>query len=360
MVTAISQNSASEFSEKDVKGPNKPFRFLCLYLGELPSFIDLFLDSCQNVPQLDFVILTDDERTCPPSPPNVTFQHLTLHHLRHLSRSTLGLEIAWDHPYKISDLKPMFGQLFSEHFVNYEYWGFFDLDQIFSRDLINFFMQGRQEKADIINTHNLWTHGPLMALKNSESSRNLFRKSKDWQSVVTEPPHRAFDECGKKYWSLIQRFGMAADRLPRVSSFLDLSASELLDIDDFECFTTVLRRELERGRMTLFQANVLKESLSCRDFVQVSPDGIRDRHGRAWCGYHWVTEKERRIFHYPSWTEIPPRYYVTRFGFFDSDRPLWNKVLLIIRFCRALVLLVRDRYVYHFRYSGEMPKRPFV
>jgi len=263
--------------------------------------------------------------------------------------------------YKINDFKPMFGEIFRAEFEGFEYWGFFDLDQVFTQSLGHFLEKGRDQGADIINTHSLWSHGPFTLLKNTSEMRSLFRKSRDWQRVVTEPEHRAFDECGSKYTPILARLGADILSPPSRSSFLDYTVEELLAIQDFECFTTVIRREVEAGGCRIFQEWVVREALARWERVHIRPSEVTDDLGREWCGFHWVSEKARRTFIYPRWTVIPGEYYISRFGFFDSRTPWWNKVLWLRRLISASVRLVRDRLVFHLGEIGigEQPKGDF-
>jgi len=43
----------------------------------------------------------------------------------------LGFEVDIESEYKLCDFKPAYGLIFSEHFKDYDFWGYCDIDIIF-------------------------------------------------------------------------------------------------------------------------------------------------------------------------------------------------------------------------------------
>ena len=314
------------------------------YLGELPPYFELFAHSCRPFPELDFLILTDSRRQ-PTTPPNVKLLSTSLGALEQLATARLGHPVRLAHAYKLTDLKPMYGEIFADLLAPYEYWGYGDIDQVLSPTLRRFLEQGLSQGYDVLNTHFTFVHGAFALFKNTARTRELFRSSRDWRAVLDTDEFVAFDECGKKGLRLARALGSRSTHCNTGGSFTEMDWSRLIELQDFECFTTVVCREVGRG-LRVLQSHRAKECLQPGETVWIEPDGIRDNRGQSYDSYHWVWDKTRRAFHYPRWAEVPDRYYVSRAGFFDPRFRRQNWCRFVYRWSRALLLLARDRTTY--------------
>lgn len=103
------------------------------YMGNFPSYFNLFVESCRWNPQIDWLIFSD----CPPLtyeiPSNVRIEYLTLTEVQELAFRKIGRWIKLNRAYKLCDFKPTYGLLFSEWITGYEYWGHCDIDVIWGR-----------------------------------------------------------------------------------------------------------------------------------------------------------------------------------------------------------------------------------
>jgi hypothetical protein len=101
------------------------------YMGRLPNYFDVWLKSCKYNPDVDFILVTDQNIAIEPC--NVRVVHLDLPAVKKLADEKLSLETALTRPYKLCDFKPVFGVLFEEHLQGYRYWGYCDIDVVFGK-----------------------------------------------------------------------------------------------------------------------------------------------------------------------------------------------------------------------------------
>lgn len=317
---------------------------LCPFYGGLPSYFSLFADSCRNVPSVDFWILTDG---VPPSgglPPNLKIVPSTLNQFEERATTALGLPVEIAFGYKLCDFKPMYGEIFGDLIQAYDYWGYCDLDQLFVPSFESFLLKALAKEPELLNIHNQFAHGPITIYRNDTKLSGLFRKSKHWRNVACcSSSYQGFDECGQKFAGIRQLLGAPEGFSYIETSFLELTVDQLLDLDSFECLTTVMLREYLKGELDLVCAPVAKEGLRWQEEIWFDGNSLIDSEGRSWHIYHWVTEKERRKFSYPGWSRLPDRFYVTQYGFFDCAQSRMNFMRKYLGFVRALGSLLMDR-----------------
>lgn len=165
---------------------------MAVYFGPLPAWFALWAASCADNPDIDFLIVTDQEPG--ELPANVRLQPETLGGVRRRLELALGCEVALERPYKLCDYKPFMGLAFADELTGYDYWGFADLDLVFG-DLEGFF---RYE--------DLWRYDKFLPLGHLFLFRNSSEVNKRvklpvhgeelWQRVVGSDENQAFDECG--------------------------------------------------------------------------------------------------------------------------------------------------------------------
>lgn len=336
---------------------SKRAALLIPFFGKVPVYFRLWAESCRHVPEIDFWILTDIARW-PAAPANVKFHQVSLSQFESLAAERLGLSLRLSDPYKLCDFKPTLGFLFEQLVEPYDYWGYGDIDQVFSPSLRTALQEMVEGDYDVFNTHAAIMHAPFVLLKNTPPLRELFRCSRDWQAALTDPEYQKFDEAGAKLAPLRQMWA-AAGWYDGNWSFLDLPEGQLQEIEPFDCFTAVVHRQATTNGLKVLCQNRCREDLGSAERVWVDADGIRDGSGRDFDFYHWVAEKPRRAFTYPDWSRTPPCYYVTRQGFYDASTPRLNLFRAAFRWCRALYLVVRDRLTFglHQHFGLTLDKR---
>ena len=161
------------------------------YFGTLPNYFHLFLKSCGENPDFDWLIITDDN-TDYAYPENVHRISMTFLECTQLVREKFDFAVSLEKPQKLCDYKPAYGYVFSEYLSNYDWWGYCDLDQIFGC-LGMFVTPDRLEKYDKI-----YSLGHLTLYRNTEENNQIFMLPLNgknlYQEVLSSPYGMAFDE----------------------------------------------------------------------------------------------------------------------------------------------------------------------
>lgn len=170
---------------------------ICLiyvYFGNFPWYFDFFIKSCENNKSVDFIIFTDNDTSKYKQINNVIFNFVTLNDINKAFSHKLGFDIHIKHAYKLCDFKPAYGYLFQEYISDYQFWGVGDLDVIFGniRDALTHEVL---ESHDVLFVRDDYPTGFFMLYRNTEYTRTLFMKSKDYKKVFTSDKHYCFDEC---------------------------------------------------------------------------------------------------------------------------------------------------------------------
>ena len=165
--------------------------FLVPYFGVLPNYFDLFLSSCANNSNYDWLIISDVEYSCN-LPYNVRFLKLTWEEIQLLFQSKFDFKIQLEKPYKLCDFKPAYGYIFQSYIKDYDYWGYCDIDLIFG-DLSNFLPKDKIQEYDKIGHL-----GHLSIYKNIEEVNKLFMSEMDgilrYKEVFSSERICVFDE----------------------------------------------------------------------------------------------------------------------------------------------------------------------
>ncbi|WP_369351083.1 DUF6625 family protein [Streptococcus hillyeri] len=104
--------------------------FIIAHFGKFNNYFQLFLNSCNKNQSTNFLILTDD-KTKYIYPRNVKVIYSTLGEINQRAEKVLKQPIQIQRPYKLCDLKSIYGLLFSDLITEYDYWGYCDTDLIF-------------------------------------------------------------------------------------------------------------------------------------------------------------------------------------------------------------------------------------
>ena len=168
------------------------------YFGKLPSWIQLFLNSCSFNREVNFLFFTDDKTIMECNiPDNVAVEFISFQELRKMFVDKVG-KLYLGHPYNLCEYKPLYGYVFQDYISGYEYWGHCDIDLIFGD--IMFFLN----KIDYRKYDRIFPLGHLSLYRNDEKNNKMFLRArkKDYRSVAdfslvcstTYPCH--FDETG--------------------------------------------------------------------------------------------------------------------------------------------------------------------
>lgn len=139
-----------------------------IYFGKFKPSVKLFLESCSRNGDIDWFFFTDNlypdgvVKKC-----NIHWLKTTLEDVRLLAIQKLGFEFKLDRAYKLCDLKPFYGLIFSDYIKNYEYWGYGDTDIICGR-ISKFLTIANYRVFDKIN----WM-GHLSFIRNTDEINSL-------------------------------------------------------------------------------------------------------------------------------------------------------------------------------------------
>ncbi|PJM75202.1 DUF6625 family protein [Bifidobacterium simiarum] len=161
------------------------------YYGRFPNYFQLFLNSCGTNEDYDWLIFTDDHAPYA-YPGNVTVHYETFADMQNRVRDAFDFAPELHNPYKLCDLKPMYGYLFGEYLHGYEFWGHCDCDLIFG-DLSRFITDDMLARYD-----KLFPVGHLALYRNTEENNRRFMLPLDgrdlYREVLESPRGFTFDE----------------------------------------------------------------------------------------------------------------------------------------------------------------------
>ncbi len=170
---------------------NKIVLLICYY-GEFPWYFPYFLHSCKYNPSVTFMIITDATYNYD-LPENVIFVKKSLDEIKILASEKLGLSFQIDFPYKLCDLRPAYGFVFTDFIKGYDFWGYCDIDVIFGK-IRNFMTSEVLDHCDVISPRHDYLLGAFTLFRNTQKINELYKQSKDYKKVFTSPKHYCFDE----------------------------------------------------------------------------------------------------------------------------------------------------------------------
>lgn len=189
--------------------------FIVPYYGTFPNYFNLFIDSCANNSDYNWLIVSDIHYMGK-LPHNVCFLKLSWTELQTLFQKKFDFEIKLDKPYKLCDFRPAYGYVFHNYIRGYDYWGYCDIDLIFG-DLRAFLPKEKIQEYDKVGHL-----GHLSLYRNSDIVNKLFMCKIDgiarYKEVFTSDKSCIFDEwnwisinhiflkSNKKVWMFDQFF----------------------------------------------------------------------------------------------------------------------------------------------------------
>ena len=161
------------------------------YFGRWPKWFPVFLASCSYNKTVNWIIRTDCEIP-EDAPKNVTFISVSYDDYVAMVSQRLHINFNPVGNYKICDLRPMFGDMYSDDIADFDYYGFGDLDVIYG-DIRRFYTD-EVLSFDAISTHVGMLSGHLVLFRNTESMRKAYSKISNWQEYAENPESTRFDE----------------------------------------------------------------------------------------------------------------------------------------------------------------------
>ena len=165
--------------------------FIIPYFGKFNNYFQLFLNSCKYNPNIDWLIFTDDKENYQ-YPKNVKVRYITFNDLKIIIQKKFDFSVILERPYKLCDLKPMYGYIFEEDIKEYDFWGHCDTDMIFG-DIKHFF-----SKYDLSKYDKLFFLGHCTLYKNTVENNKIFMRKLGnklrYKEVLQSPKNHSFDE----------------------------------------------------------------------------------------------------------------------------------------------------------------------
>ena len=196
-------------------------------------------------PTIDIYIITDNKETIENKPENVRIIHKTIEEIKDTAFEKLGFAVSIDSPYKLNDYKPAYGFLFPEIIKSYDFWGHSDLDIVYG-DVRAFLPDEMLAEYDFISLRHDYTSGCFCLYRNNQKMNTLFKRSKDYELVLSSPKHYCFDECN-----------FAWDELTAGRSILELNT-------EIESFTQVIKAAQLRNEIRAHFDFILMEGKTGR------------------------------------------------------------------------------------------------
>jgi hypothetical protein len=172
----------------------KKIAVITCYFGTLPWYFEYFLHSCGFNPTIDFFIFTNSNQKFINKPENVFFKRSSLKEIEDLLSNKLGFRANIPYPYKLCDVKPAYGFLFSRLLRKYDFWGHGDIDVVYG-NIRRFMTKEILNEFDVISSRHDYITGTFALFKNNSKINTLFMQSKDYKRVFTNEKHFCFDEC---------------------------------------------------------------------------------------------------------------------------------------------------------------------
>lgn len=263
--------------------------FITIYFGNIPDYLNLFLDSASKNPSYDFIVFSD-WGNLPDYGDNIFFIKISLEEFNQKAISKGILRNPIKNTYKLCDLKPAWIHILDdiELLNKYEFIGYVDIDMIFGR-IDHFIDYNRLSNLDLWSISNVLISGAFTIYKNSEKMKMLYRKADCWQQVFDYPESLAFDET------------------LHTCTMKSLNGVELIS------FTDLVYKEKDNGLKIFQEDNIIYEWYY--KTIKYKNGVLTDLDGKEYISYHYVKVKKHLLWYYPKWKHLPNSFYINRYGY---------------------------------------------
>lgn len=287
--------------------------------------MNYFLKSCKTNPSIDFIIFSDN-KSIDYDANNLKLIPLTLNQYNTLASKKFQLPVNVVEPYKLCDFKPMYGKIFEEHLTDYAFWGCCDIDVVFG-NIRKFITTEILIKYDIISARKEFLCGHFSLFKNTQHVNELYRKSADYEKVVTEPSYcYSFDECGR-IWQVLLKGKSIWDCQAPIDSMTHVIKRSEIDGDITVYFETLVS-EPDKHKDDSFEMERYEEELLWNHGTLTAL-----HQKKEFMHFHANILKNWRHFNIPSPEKIPSKFYISERGFV-TDR--------LRRFVKSLKLILQN------------------
>lgn len=106
-------------------------KIIGVYLGNLPSYFQLWLDSAGGNPKIDWLLYTDADIAEYTVPTNLQVVTRSFAQIKELVQNKLGYEPDLSTPWGLCKFRVAFGRIFEDDIKDADYWGWTDVDVIY-------------------------------------------------------------------------------------------------------------------------------------------------------------------------------------------------------------------------------------
>lgn len=165
--------------------------FIIPYFGKLPNYFPIFLKTCKENPDFNWLLFTDDQAPYN-YPNNFEVVYMNFEELQKRVKSKFDFEISLTKPYKLCDYKPAYGYIFEDYLTSYQFWGHCDIDTIMGN-------LGKYITDDLLNEYDkLFCLGHMILYRNSYENNRIFMRPINgrylYKESFTNPRITVFDE----------------------------------------------------------------------------------------------------------------------------------------------------------------------
>ena len=252
-----------------------------VYMGnEFPDIIKAWAKSCEANPDFNFLLVSNINQKDIKFPSNVKLLNITFADLRNRIQKLFEFPISLNKPYKICDFKPVFGQIFKDELINYEWWGYTDIDVIYG-DMNKFITPNMLNDFERIGMY-----GHLSMYKNNDKMNNLYKEKGsifNYKRVFSKPYSYIFDEsdgmnmiCEKNRIKWFKNLRLAdADRYSkRITEYFDnMHCPEVYLWNDGHIFHEYIQNNILKEREYCY-LHVSSKKISVSDKINISDSFI--------------------------------------------------------------------------------------
>jgi len=300
------------------------------YFGKWPEWITYFMLSCKYNPNIDWLFFTDC-RVTDVKAKNIIFHQMQLHEFNKIVKEKLEIRVNIKNPYKICDLRPAFGKIFSDYLDNYDFWGYGDIDLIYG-NFNHFISQKDLEKFDIISPCKNYLCGHLALYRNNTIINNLYQMGHDYKKILGDSHyHYAFDErsriIGKKLFNNKKYIGLKYiySYFEHFSNKVKVKLLRLHKDNRLRDMTAITEYAARQNIITLLKANIirsdewfLKQKITTWKFVWDEGRLIERSTNNEFLYFHFLKSKNRKNFEIQKW-KSNKRFLITNKGILIPD-----------------------------------------
>lgn len=164
------------------------------YFGPFPDWKHLFFETLKRNKTIDFYFFTDNSLE-EFEASNILVHNISFDNYVKLVTSKLRFPINIKNPYKICDLRPLFGFLHNDVIKNYDYYGWTDVDILFG-DIREFYTNDVLKKYNVFSTHAIRLSGHFALFKNTPANVFMFKKIYQYKQALANKNFVGIDEHG--------------------------------------------------------------------------------------------------------------------------------------------------------------------